>query len=110
MKKIFFALGLFLTLISGTSQNLNLDSLRKNFKGYKVPTNVKSLGSTFWKRNSPVMIDLVIQTFQKPLAFNEIGNQQHFISKKLNRIYTRNRMSNEYNENDVRNKKKKKRN
>jgi hypothetical protein len=79
MKKIFFALGLFLTLISGTSQNLNLDSLRKNFKGYKVPTNVKSLGSTFWKRNSPVMIDLVIQTFQKPLAFNEIGNQRDCI-------------------------------
>jgi len=79
MKKLFIALGIFFIVNSGTSQNPNLDSLRNNFKGYKVPNNIKSLGAEYWKRNSPVMVDLVIQTFQNSLSFSEIANQYNCI-------------------------------
>ena len=79
MKRIIFTLGVFLILKTCASQNLNLDSLRTNFKGYKVPNNVKSLGADYWKSNTPVMVDLVIQSFQKPLSFSQIANQRDCI-------------------------------
>ena len=61
------------------AQTLNLDSVIKNFKGYKVPNNVKKMGATYWKRNSPLMKDLIIQTFQKPLSFSQIATQRNCI-------------------------------
>lgn len=76
-------MGLFVCFNKSIAQDLNLDSVVKNFKGYKVPNNVKSLGSTYWKRNTPVMIDLVIQTFQKPLSFAKIANEKDCIQGGL---------------------------
>lgn len=61
------------------AQNINIDSVVRNFKGYKVPSNVKSLGANYWKTSTPLMIDLIIQTFQKPLSFAEIATQRNCI-------------------------------
>lgn len=78
MKRLIFALGI-LFAIQSNGQNFNLDSVVKNFKGYKVPSNLKNLGANYWKRNTPIMKDLIIQTFQKPLIFSQIANQQNCI-------------------------------
>ncbi len=78
MRRLLFVLAiLFINNIY--SQTFNIDSVIKNFKGYKVPNNVKSLGANYWKRNTPVMKDLIIQAYQKPLSFSQIANQQNCI-------------------------------
>ena len=78
MRRLLFVLAiLFVNNIY--SQSFNIDSVIKNFKGYKVPNNVKSLGTNYWKRNTPVMKDLIIQAYQKPLSFSQIANQQNCI-------------------------------
>ena len=68
-----------LFVFSNFVQSQNLDSAVQNFKGYKVPTNVKSLGAKYWLRGTPIMKDLIIQAFQKPLSFSEIANQENCI-------------------------------
>jgi hypothetical protein len=79
MRLLFIFFIFSFKVIFSFSQASNSDSLLKNFKGYKVPSNVKNLGANYWKRNTPVMKDLIIQTFQKPLSFAEIANQQNCI-------------------------------
>ncbi len=79
MKRIILALGILLTTQITFAQTQNLDSVVKNFKGYKAPNDVKKLGATFWKRNFPLMKDLVVQTFQNPLSFSQIATQRNCI-------------------------------
>jgi hypothetical protein len=64
MKRILFALGCLLIFFNSQSQNINLDSALKNFKGYKVAVNAKQLGTEYWE-NTNVLSDLIICVFQK---------------------------------------------
>lgn len=48
-------------------------------EGYKVSSNARTLGTSYWKTGTGVPIDLIIQTFQKVLPYSQIANQHNFI-------------------------------
>lgn len=75
MRLLFIFFIFSFKVIFSFSQASNSDSLLKNFKGYKVPSNAKSLGSKFWRRNTPIMTDIIIQAFGKPESFNSRTNE-----------------------------------
>jgi Ig-like domain CHU_C associated/Secretion system C-terminal sorting domain len=43
-----------------------LDSIGRNFKGYKVAADAKKLGTEYWLRGTGIFYDLVLQTFVTP--------------------------------------------
>jgi len=59
---------IFANLNNGFGQvaNFSLVPAVKNFKGYKVDSNARSLGTNYWE-NNPVLPDLMVDLFQKNL-------------------------------------------
>lgn len=48
-------------------------------EGYRVASNAKSLGTSYWKFGTGVQMDLIIQTFQKVLPYSQIALRTNHI-------------------------------
>ncbi len=70
MKRILFAFVCLFIFFNSQSQNINLDSALKNFKGYKVDTTALNIskkndfGKSYWL-NTAVFSDIMVALFQK---------------------------------------------
>jgi hypothetical protein len=93
-----YNLSISVTSKSNASNTLNksisvINNFLSRFQGYKVDqialavSKQKNFGRDYW-RNSGVMMDLIINVFQKPLATNKFAVEQNFWGGALQAITT----------------------
>jgi hypothetical protein len=93
-----YNLSISVTSKSNASNTLNksisvINNFLSRFQGYKVDqvalalSKQKNFGRAYW-RNSGLMMDLIINVFQKPLATNKFAVEQNFWGGALQAITT----------------------